>query len=401
MDNLNVSDLQASLIIIGGIIIAGVVIFNWVLQLRYRREVQEAKQSFEHKHEDVLLDESQQPQENSRIEPQFNKKFMQEIQESTDQTNTISEDEHKEPEIEQKQELDKELDKELDSEQETVNSIVDEDSNIINYVVIIKATELIPADTKLVESLHHKFDFEKTVNWYGKHKDTDPWEEITLECHDDENKGYMQLKGCLQLVDRSGPVTELSLSKFRDWTQEIATQFKAEADCPDIMAVHEQAVLLDKFCMDVDVMIGINIISRDKGAFVGKKIHALAEASGFKLDEKGGFKYRDDHNVELFTLTNYESTPFLHNNMNSLTTQGITFLIDVPRVAKGESVFEQMTHVAKIFSNTLGGIMVDDNHVPLSDNGIAKSIQQLNEIQANMKANMLPAGSNSALKLFS
>ena len=86
--------------------------------------------------------------------------------------------------------------------------------------------------------------------------------------------------------------------------------------------------------------------------------------------------------------------------MKSLTTHGVTFLLDVPRVAHGERVFDQMTHLAKIFSNTLGGILVDDNRVPLSESGIQKSKQQLIEIQAAMKKNHIQAGSPSALRLF-
>jgi hypothetical protein len=59
-----------------------------------------------------------------------------------------------------------------------------------------------------------------------------------------------------------------------------------------------------------------------------------------------------------------------------------------------------MTHLAKIFSNTLGGIIVDDNRVPLSDSGILRSKQQLVEIQSSMKKNHIKAGSTSALRLF-
>ena len=102
----------------------------------------------------------------------------------------------------------------------------------------------------------------------------------------------------------------------------------------------------------------------------------------------------------MFTLSNYEPTQFLPENIKSLTTLGITFLLDVPRVANGERVFDQMTHLAKIFSNTLGGIMVDDNRVPLSDNGILRSKQQLIDIQSSMKKYKIIAGSPSALRLF-
>ncbi len=147
-------------------------------------------------------------------------------------------------------------------------------------------------------------------------------------------------------------------------------------------------------------MIGINIISKDHGAFIGTKIRALAEASGFKLDPEGIFKYRDENDNVLFTLNNHENEPFRAENMKSLTTHGITLLLDVPRVTNGEKAFDQMTHIARIFTNTLGGIMVDDNRVPLTDNGIIRSRQQLSKIQSVMKANNIPAGSTNAIKLF-
>ena len=182
--------------------------------------------------------------------------------------------------------------------------------------------------------------------------------------------------------------------------QEFASKVHAAAECPDIVSTHEKALMLDKFCAEVDVMIGINIISKDEGAFVGTKIRALAEASGFRLDSEGVFKYRDDNNHVLFTLINYESAPFLPEKMKSLTTHGVTFLLDVPRVAQGERVFDQMTHLAKIFSNTLGGIIVDDNRVPLSESGLMKSKQQLTEIQNSMKKHHVNSGSASALRLF-
>lgn len=72
----------------------------------------------------------------------------------------------------------------------------------------------------------------------------------------------------------------------------------------------------------------------------------------------------------------------------------------MPRVANGEKFFGEMTHLAGIFSDTLGGIMVDDNHIPLSDNGIGKINQQLSAIQSMMRARNIPAGGEIALRLF-
>ena len=105
------------------------------------------------------------------------------------------------------------------------------------------------------------------------------------------------------------------------------------ADCPDVHKAHAQALALDEFCTKVDVMIGINIISRDGGALTGAKIRVLAN-SGFRLGAKGMFSYRDDNNTVLFTLTT--SCPPFSPIPCGHTTHGITFLLDVPKVARGK-----------------------------------------------------------------
>lgn len=383
MEILNMSDLQISLIIIGVIVIAGVVVFNWVQQERYRRKVEKA---FEQKHEDVLFKTSKTIKQNERIEPQFDKGAMSDIELDPVNPVTVTKSIKKsEPENES-------------SVPEVSNSKKDEDANLINYVACVRSNTPIP-ETQLTELLHRKFDFGKAVRWFGQRENSTQWVEFPTET-DEYGNSYVNLKGCLQLVDRSGPVTEVNLSKFRDLVHDFANHTNSDADCPDISTAHEHAVSLDKFCANVDVVIGINIISRDKGAFIGTKIRALAEASGFKLETDGMFKYFDENDNVLFTLHNHENEPFRADNMKSLTTRGITFLLDVPRVANGEKVFDQMTHIARIFTNTLGGIMVDDNRVPLTDNGIIRSRQQLSKIQSEMQANKIPAGSTNAMKLF-
>ena len=393
MEILNMSDLQISLIIIGILVITGVAVFNWLQQLRYRRKVQAA---FDHKHDDILLDTHTSEENFQRIEPKFNKTPPDISFDPFTQTELPSVESKKSPARSPANTL-VNISTSAVTNSSTISPILDYDSNT-NYVINVRSESVI-ANTYIAKLLQRKFDFGKPVYWLGQRDKNDSWEEITNESNVDSD-GYSHLKGCLQLADRAGPISEVNLSKFRDLVLDFASQVHATAECPDIVSTHEKAVMLDKFCAEVDVMIGINIISKDDGAFVGTKIRALAEASGFRLESEGIFKYRDDNNNVLFTLNNYEPPPFLPDNIKSLTTHGVTFLLDVPRVAHGERVFDQMTHLAKIFSNTLGGIMVDDNRVPLSDSGILRSKQQLIEIQTSMKKNHINAGSPSALRLF-
>ncbi len=376
------SDLQISLIIIGAVIIVGVVIFNRIQLVRYHRKVQNI---FRHEHDDVLLNDEHKPVFGSeRIEPQFGDGASSAPDIAADSANVS---------------VDRQIadDKPIPRESGLQKKMIDIDS-MINYIADIRSSLPIPHE-KLIDLLQQKFDYGKPVRWFGL-QEGQSWEEISLDTLSSRNT-YIQLKGCLQLADRSGPVTEINLSRFRDMIEDFSAQVQAEIECPDISEAYAKAVDLDRFCADVDVIMGINIISKDGGAFVGTKIRALAEASGFRLESDGVFKYRDSETNEvMFSLGNFESAPFLPANMRTLTTHGITFLLDVPRVANGERVFDQMAHIARLFSSTLNGILVDDNRVPLSENGVKRSRQRLADIQSTMAARNVAAGSKTALSLF-
>lgn len=392
MDVMGMSDLQISLIAIGVAVVAGVVLFNWMQQRRYRRGAEEA---FERKHEDVLLEADEIVAEDGRVEPQLGRELLQEFQ--TEPSVGLTEpsmEPIEPPEISQPDAASKVVTA-APVEQKAVEV---DSASAVDYIVNIRDEALIAA-SDLTEVLRRKFDFGKPVHWLGQRDAGASWEEISIEGNDGKG-GYVGLKGCLQLVDRSGPVSEVSLSEFCDMVKNFTAHVHAAADFPDIRQAHAQAVVLDQFCAEVDVMVGISIISKDGGAFTGTKIRALAEASGLKLETGGAFSYRDENGAVLFSLNNFESTPFSPDNMRALTTHGVTFLLDVPRVKNGERVFDQMMHLARIFSTTLGGILVDDNRVSLTDSGIAKIKQHLGSMQAMMKARNLPAGGEIALRLF-
>jgi FtsZ-interacting cell division protein ZipA len=387
------SDLQINLIVIGIVIIGGVVFYNWMQQRRYQRNTEKA---FKNKYEDVLL-EAEKTTEVERVEPQLNT----EVERVEPQLNKeVTGDFRVEPSIKEKEIVEsdsKPEQKSLNTTNEPARPVKVYSNGVVDYVVSIQSETPVTV-SDLAEILQRKVGFGKPVRWFGQKNAGAFWEEITMES--DPDSDYTGLRACLQLADRSGPVSEVSLSEFRDMVQNFAELINAVADTPDIGEAYSQAVLLDQFCAEVDVMIGINVISKDGGAFTGTKIRALAEASGFKLDGGGVFNFREGNDDAKFTLNNYESTPFLPDNIRTLTTNGVTFLFDVPRIKNGERVFDQMTHLSRIFATTLGGTMVDDNQVPLSDSGIDRIKHKLNGIQAVMKSRDFPAGGEIALRLF-
>jgi FtsZ-interacting cell division protein ZipA len=175
----------------------------------------------------------------------------------------------------------------------------------------------------------------------------------------------------------------------------------AIAELPEFAPALAQAGELDEFCADVDVVVGINVIARTGQVFHGTKIRALAESAGMHLRADGVFHVTDEHGATLFSLDNQEAEPFLADRIRNLTTPGITFLLDVPRVGNGLRAFDRMVAVSRGMADSLDGMLADDNRVLLNDTGLDKIRNQLRSIYAAMEHRAIPPGSPIALRLFS
>ncbi|MDB5904903.1 MAG: ZipA FtsZ-binding region protein, partial [Betaproteobacteria bacterium] len=91
----------------------------------------------------------------------------------------------------------------------------------------------------------------------------------------------------------------------------------------------------------------------------------------------------------------------LPEQIKHLTTNGVTLLLDVPRVADGYAALRLMLVTGNGLAQGLGGSLVDDNRVPLSENSVRAIEQQLKSIHAKMEARGMAPGSERALRLFS
>jgi FtsZ-interacting cell division protein ZipA len=119
------------------------------------------------------------------------------------------------------------------------------------------------------------------------------------------------------------------------------------------------------------------------------------------IDAAGRFVRADDDGNVLYVMLNQEAAGFSIEGMRTMTTHGLTFLLDVPTVAHGDRVFNQIVDLAKRFADVLKGAIVDDNRRPLSDGALEPIRRQIVQYQSSMAAQKLPAGSRLAKRLFS
>lgn len=375
------SDLHLSLIGFGLVIIVGVVAYNWFQEQKFRKI---AQQRFQAPREDVLMASAdsrgpatiaRETLDDVRIEPRMHS--PQTAPEMSPQEEPLPA--RTAPPAPRK----------------PANDLPAPIDAVIDYVVRLDFAEAVQAET--VRATFGAATFGKPVIWRALNA-TGQWEDLASAR---DRLEFSTLIGALQLADRAGAVALEDLQRFTFQVQQMAETLMAVAQLPERQIALENAAKLDEFCADVDILVGVNVIALEQDTFTGTKIRALAEAGGFKLASDGTYHYLDDRGVALYSLSNQESAPFSTDEMKHLSTHGLTLLFDVPRIPNGLRAFDHMILFARQLTDSLRGLMVDDNLRPLTDESIAKIKQQLSLIYGKMDKRGITAGSPRAQRLFS
>ena len=366
------SDLQIGLAMLGIVVVGSVLAFNWWQERQFRRR---AGESFaDSRHEDVLMGapaasapvaRHAPPEEDVRIEPRI------------------------EPQLEAAPAEPAPVARPAVRAETPVALQPD-----VDYIVEIRAGDFIAVDA--LDRLQNRLGTLARRAVLGAFDyQTKAWGALKLD-----SPRHTAVRVAVQLVDRSGPVTQEQLQQFGEVLKEAAREMSAIAELPEFAPALAQAAELDDFCAEVDVVVGINVIARTGQVFHGTKIRALAESAGLQLRADGVFHVADEQGVTQFSLDNQESEPFLADRIRNLTTPGITFLLDVPRVGNGVKAFDRMVAVSRGMADSLDGMLADDNRVLLNDTGLDKIRNQLRSIYAAMEQRGISPGSPLALRLF-
>lgn len=270
-------------------------------------------------------------------------------------------------------------------------------SQSVDFIAAIEAVEPAPVEQILEAQREALARVRKPIRWVGYNEYSGEWETILGR----DNAEYRHIRAGLQLVNRQGPASDSDLAYFCVAMQDLADRLMGIADLPARQPALEAAVKLDEFCAGVDIQIGINVISQGGQVFPGTKLRALAEAAGMTIDAEKRFVRRDDDGNLLYLMLNQDASGFSADMMKTMSTHGVTFLLDVPRVAHGDRVFNQMVDQARRFAEVLHGALVDDNRRPLSENALEPIRRQVGQFQSLMAAHQFPAGSPLAKRLFS
>ena len=159
----------------------------------------------------------------------------------------------------------------------------------------------------------------------------------------------------LQMVSRSGVVSEAEVLEFRTQVERIAASHGAAVSAPPVRAALERAQALDRACADVDVQIAL---------------HVLGPTGAPPADAPFAVTRRAD---------------------------GLTLLLDVPRTPDLGRSYAAMASAAR----RLGGRLVDDNGHALDERALAAIGVEVESMRGRLEQLGIEPGSPLALRLFS
>lgn len=365
------SDLTLSLVVLGAIAVAGVYLFNRVQERKFRRETE---QSFSKPEHDALLDEPTVTRVKQRNET-MQKESTQPLPSAVSKPKDVTEPT-------------------LGLAPLSTPASSFKPNELIDYVAVITG-EQVRTGKELKESVDRYRYHGKPVRWLGRATASSDWVDVAGPA-----QNFSEFKAALQLANRGGPASELDIASFIGMIKNVAAELKYHTDFSAEDSALQRAEVLDQFCAEVDLLIGVNVVSTDRGSFPASKIRALVEADGMALEPDGAFHMRDEQALELFSMGNHEPHPFLSDQIKQMSTTGVTFLLDVPRTVNGTVVFDRMATAARRLSEALQAKVVDDNRSPLTEMELKRIRTQLDEIYSRMAREGIAAGSPDAMRLF-
>ncbi|MEO8598874.1 MAG: cell division protein ZipA C-terminal FtsZ-binding domain-containing protein [bacterium] len=384
------TDLQISLIAIGGTIVVGVISYNKWQEYKTKKSVERA---FSSNHDDVLMQPSGAAEAvgaaEVRHEPSFSafggntavEDALQPVDQVDQSASVVAADaaaqmDAQTPIPEQELPLDPLIDCNIPLMLESP----------------VHGAQILP----IVQTLTQIGS--KPIHFIGLREDQ-VWEAVSGD------GTYTALQAGVQLANRSSAMTELEYSELVMRLREVADKMGAEPDLPDMEEVVYVARELHRFISEHDVQLGINI--HTNGApWALNSLRPMLKKVGFELRPDGRYSMPDGDGGNLFLLS-VNAKPIALTAVTATattaatpTTPRLTLLLEVPSVAPQRDGYGAMMACAKLLAVKLGGSVVDDDSQMLTDEALAEIASQVTAFYDDMEASEIPAGSIRAQRLF-
>ncbi|KJJ98924.1 cell division protein FtsZ [Burkholderiaceae bacterium 26] len=238
----------------------------------------------------------------------------------------------------------------------------------------------------------------KQIHVEGLNPAANAWEAIRA------GQRYLDVQVAVQLANRTGPLNALEFSEFINAIDPLSEAADAVPELPDMSETISNARELDAFAAECDVQLGVSVIS-DGAPWSAAYVQTVATQDGLVLSRDGTRFTRfhagaDGVQRALFTLQ-FGDTNFLRDDLTVKAGRQITLLLDVPVAEEASKPFKLVCEYAYTLSQRMGAQVVDDNLRPLTEQSFVAIQKHLRVLYDKLESRGIPAGSNTAVRLFS
>ncbi|MFI4940323.1 MAG: cell division protein ZipA C-terminal FtsZ-binding domain-containing protein [Burkholderiales bacterium] len=382
------TDLEESLIAIGGAIVVGVFLLNKWQEYKTKKSVERA---FSSSHDDVLMKSAAAPAatDSGRHEPSFSGEFTGDFS-GKNFNDEATQEEGRTPPVSGAAGLPVDGDAETDAH--AANAFTRPPpkdlpvDSMIDYSIPMAMAAKMRGDKimRSLQTLRHIGN--KPVHFIGQREDG-VWETIA------HGSVYIALQAGVQLANRGSALNELEYSELVSRLRQVSDEIDAEPDVPDMTEVMKSARALHQLVNQFDAKLSVNIQSNGAPWAIGVLLAAL-ERQGFDLRPDGRLVMPDGDGGVLFMLST-------NVTLAAETSSRLTLLLDVPCVALQRNGYGAMISFAKALAARMEGSVVDDAGQPLSDAELGEIADQVQAFYNEMEDAGIPAGSTRAHRLFS
>lgn len=274
---------------------------------------------------------------------------------------------------------------------------------LVDFVVTLPGKGPVNRDKALGVYRQNEYMLDKPRHIYGLGYKTGLWSNME---RDPEHAQYRSIAVAIQMVDTHGPITETELNTFTQMALKLADTLSRPTK---LSLPFEEALTrageLDEFCESNDVLASINLMANGPTGFGGRAIEQVAKHFDLYFGAMNIYHRRNDQVLgsrHLFSLANlYQPGHFDPARLDRFRTQGLTLFMNVPCSYQAVRVFDLMVEAAKGMAKMLDGRLEDQDHRPLTEQGVQVIRTQIERISAEMTNRGIVPGSATAMRLFS
>lgn len=236
----------------------------------------------------------------------------------------------------------------------------------------------------------------KPVYVEGQPVGTQEWEFPTA------GRRYLKAQAGVQMANRTGAMSEIEFSEFVVKVQSVADVLNGSTEFPEMSGEVQKARELDQFAAAHDAQLSVFLFSR-RVAWSAGFVQQCASRIGFVAGSLPGRMVLPApvSNLGPLIALNFDSQAAMSQDLEGPGLRQLSLTLDVPQVDRAENPFALMRQMADLLAASMDAVVADEQGRPVNADTLNLIEADLQQLYDRLESRDLGAGTALARRLFS